>query len=207
MCRTSAQCDRRLARALQKLFLWPVLLMLPLSILFPELAHSMRSDHLAFTRLDVTEGLSQGVVNAVAEDSHGFIWLGTQLGLNRYDGTGFRTYTHNPDITDSLPDDWIWSLLVDQQGQIWVGMDSGGLGRFNERTESFDRFGTLHGDVRAMVQDEEGMIWLASDKLGLGCFDPAAENPESTLRWFTTDNSKLPSNRLRSLHIDAFGIL
>ena len=57
---------------------------------------------LRFERLTIEQGLSQSTANSVVEDDLGFLWIGTQDGLNRYDGYGFKTYRHDPDDPGSL---------------------------------------------------------------------------------------------------------
>ena len=68
--------------------------------------------------------LSDTYVTAMAEDEDGFIWIGTQKGLNRYNGSTYRIYYHHPDSL-SLTSDNIISLLPDTDHRLWVGTYSG----------------------------------------------------------------------------------
>jgi len=65
---------------------------------------------LRFDRISIQQGLSQSSVHVAFQDSRGFMWFGTQDGLNRYDGYTFKTFKPDPDVTTSLSDRWITSL-------------------------------------------------------------------------------------------------
>jgi hypothetical protein len=76
---------------------------------------------LRFERISVEHGLSHSTVNCILQDSKGFMWFGTDDGLNKYDGHSFIVYKHNPDDPQSLSHNQVWSLFEDSSGVLWVG--------------------------------------------------------------------------------------
>ena len=84
---------------------------------------------IRFERITTEHGLSQGTALSILQDSVGFMWLGTQDGLNRYDGYEFRVYKHDPTDPSSLPSNWIEALAEDAAGDLWIGTQ-GGLARW-----------------------------------------------------------------------------
>ena len=90
----------------------------------------LKPRNLLFSRLTPENGLSQAAVSQIVQDRQGFIWIGTQEGLNRYDGKTFKIYEHDAENPGSLSSDWIKTLLVDQQGDLWVGTENGGLNHY-----------------------------------------------------------------------------
>ncbi|MEM8599060.1 MAG: two-component regulator propeller domain-containing protein [Bacteroidota bacterium] len=94
---------------------------------------------MAQANLGVEDGLSHSRVNAIAQDAEGFLWFGTDDGLSRYDGTGFRVYRHDPADPQSLPHSRVSTLYVEDDGSLWVGTQQG-LSRFERRTETFRRY-------------------------------------------------------------------
>ena len=95
---------------------------------------------IRFEHLTTEQGLPQDGVHAIYQDSVGFMWFGTQEGLVRYDGYTFRVYTLDPEDPSSLASGWVWSLVEDRKGDLWVGTDRGGLHRFNRAAETFEQF-------------------------------------------------------------------
>ncbi len=93
-----------------------------------------------FLHLTQEDGLSQNAGLAFLQDSRGFVWIGTQDGLNRYDGHTFTVYKNDPDNPTSLSYNSINALMEDRDGQIWIGTWGGGLNRFDPRTQQFTRF-------------------------------------------------------------------
>jgi len=81
-----------------------------------------------FQQLDSSDGLVQNSVSLIFQDQQGFMWLATQGGLFRFDGYSLRRYTHDPNRSDSLPDDYLVTSLADAgEGRLWVGSSTGGL--------------------------------------------------------------------------------
>ena len=78
-----------------------------------------------FKSMDAREGLSQNTVNAIVEDGGGFMWFGTKDGLNRYDGSGFRIFRHDPSDKSGLCNNFIRALVEDMNGDLWIGTDNG----------------------------------------------------------------------------------
>ena len=136
-------------------------------------------DTIRFHRRGPSEGLSQAVVTDVAQDQNGFMWIGTQEGLNRFDGYGFEVFRHDPQIPSSLSHDWVRALLIDSHGVLWVGTEDGGLNRFNEGDKTFshcsnepsDPDSLSHDRVRAIVEDIDGALWVGTDGGGLNRFE------------------------------------
>ncbi|MGH9598942.1 MAG: ligand-binding sensor domain-containing protein, partial [Terracidiphilus sp.] len=81
-----------------------------------------------FQQLDSADGLAQDSVSLIFQDHKGFMWFATQGGLFRYDGYTLTRYAHDPNRSDSLPDDYLVTSLADAgDGRLWVGSSSGGL--------------------------------------------------------------------------------
>lgn len=94
-----------------------------------------------FSRLDIQQGLSQNTVTALVQDHAGNIWIGTQNGLNRYDGFDVKVYLPGEQST-TISDNFITSLVVDQHGVIWIGTLNG-LNRYDPKQGVFERFAPI----------------------------------------------------------------
>lgn len=124
-----------------------------------------RLAEVLFERIGRDTGLPSDIVTAIAQDRAGFIWVGTPVGLTRFDGYRFRTF--QPDTRDpsSLPDGYINALHVDRRGRLWVGTNNGGVARFIPETESFARYpagpgGLAHPTAYRFSEDGQGNIWV-----------------------------------------------
>ena len=82
-------------------------------------------DNIQFQRMTVEDGLSQSTINAIIQDSKGYIWIGTNDGLDRYDGHEIKSYNPYKDINTQLSSNYITSLGEDSKGYIWVGTNDG----------------------------------------------------------------------------------
>ncbi|MBP7408345.1 MAG: hypothetical protein KA941_06255, partial [Flavobacteriales bacterium] len=80
---------------------------------------------LPFRTLTIKDGLSQGMVNCITQDHHGFMWFATKDGLNRYDGYSFKVFRHDPLDSTSLNNSFVVSLHEDREGRLWVGTTIG----------------------------------------------------------------------------------
>lgn len=130
---------------------------------------SAASTDFWFRHFSVEDGLSSNSVRAIMQDKHGFMWLGTDDGLNRYDGTTIKVYNLNPQGSNNYI-----SSLYDTTDEIWVGTEDG-IYIFDYEMESFERFKVLtaQGDsiksnVNHIVEDRDGNLWLST--VGQGIF-------------------------------------
>src|SRR5690606_34505108 len=125
----------------------------------------------------VDQGLPVPTVTALAQDGAGFIWVGTQGGLARFDGYRFKTFKPDPGNLAALPDSYVWTLHTDVAGRLWIGTIAGGLARVED--EHFivytPKRGGLSGiSVRAIEDDGAGGIWVATEG-GLDHLNAAGE--------------------------------
>ena len=166
-----------------------------------------------FLHLTQEDGLSQNAGLAFLQDSRGFVWIGTQDGLNRYDGHAFTVYKNDPDDPASLSYNSINALLEDRDGHIWIGTWGGGLNRFDPRTQQFTRFQddpenpiSLSSDnVTSMLQDAAGTIWVGTLG-GLDQFDPQTGG-FTHYRSDPDDPTSLSSDAVSTLFEDSRGAL
>src|SRR5947207_14773506 len=94
--------------------------------------------HFQFSRLDISNGLSNNQVNSFFKDQKGFLWVGTMSGLNRYDGYQFRQFRHDLHDTATLSDDFIHDIMEGPEGKLWI-QTRNGFNLYNPVTEKFDR--------------------------------------------------------------------
>jgi len=121
--------------------------------------------NINFDRIGGGEGLSQGVTTRVEQDPEGFIWIGTQEGLNRYDGYRFKNYYHIDGESSSLPHNYIRHILFTVSGQMYVSTD-GGLALYRPEIDAFESIDLgLSGDQRNIyytLEDQERRLWIAT---------------------------------------------
>jgi signal transduction histidine kinase/ligand-binding sensor domain-containing protein/DNA-binding response OmpR family regulator len=103
-----------------------------------------------FQHISLKEGLSQSTVYDIKQDQLGYIWVATADGLNRYDGYKFVVFRHNPKDSLSLPSNMTNSLLLDKNGDLWIGTGLG-LARYNHNLNSFTTFGLSNNGLRMRV--------------------------------------------------------
>src|SRR6185295_5417007 len=99
-----------------------------------------------FTHITVEQGLSQSTVQVILQDHLGVIWIGTEEGLNRYDGYTFAVCKNDPQDAASLPANIITMLFEDRAPRLWVGTATG-LAVFDPRTEAFERMQSIRQRV------------------------------------------------------------
>jgi ligand-binding sensor domain-containing protein/two-component sensor histidine kinase len=134
--------------------------------------------NIRFKHLSVEHGLSQSTVETIVQDRLGFMWFGTEDGLNRFDGYSFTIFKHDPDNPGSISSNNIWCLYVDRKGFLWAGTYAGGLNRFDPKTEVFTRYLNDPSDpssissnrIRAITEDEGGKLWIGTRDGGLNLF-------------------------------------
>lgn len=122
---------------------------------------------IQFEHLDTANGLANPVVTAFAEDGDGFLWVGSQSGLQRWDGYGFQSYKTVLGKVDSLPDDLVQALYTDWRGRLWVGTSSGGMAMYDRGHDHFIRYRSNPNDLNrvnvfAITGDGGHGLWVAS---------------------------------------------
>jgi diguanylate cyclase (GGDEF)-like protein len=152
---------------------------------------------MSFARLGAAQGLSQGAIMSILQDQRGFLWLGTEDGLNRYDGSELRHYLHKRTDPASVPSNYIAALAQDRQGRMWVGTDGGGLAWRDPASGVFRRPLSASGQmlidpmvqIRSMYVDRRQQLWLATRASGLVLIDPEAGTARDFRRDLTDPNS------------------
>ncbi|MDI7922383.1 sensor histidine kinase [Ferirhizobium litorale] len=121
------------------------------------------ADDIRFRRLSLSHGLSQTRVSHIVQDNDGYLWFGTQHGVNRYDGYGFRVFKKEQDQPGSLSGTYIYSLFEARSGTIWVGSDQY-LDAFDKTTETFRHYSidAANPTVIHISEDRQGNLWLST---------------------------------------------
>jgi ligand-binding sensor domain-containing protein/AraC-like DNA-binding protein len=124
------------------------------------------------TAWTIEDGLPQNSILCLIQTRQGYIWLGTQSGLVRFDGMSFRVY--NRWNTEGLKNDRILSLYEDTTGSLWVGTDGGGLSRLKIKESAWALYTTKEGisnnTIRAIAGDSRDNLWIGTDN-GLNHLD------------------------------------
>ena len=167
---------------------------------------------LRFGHLTTAEGLSQEDVHVIHQDSLGFLWFGTEDGLNRYDGNALRVLRPTPFDTTSLGGAWVVGLADDGAGGLWVATETEGLDRYDPRHETFDHLargaatsGSLGShNLWVMLRARDGTLWLGARTEGLTRLDPAT-GVVTTFRHDPSDRESLSDDNIQALVEDEDG--
>ncbi|HEY5612695.1 MAG TPA: two-component regulator propeller domain-containing protein, partial [Lysobacter sp.] len=130
-------------------------------------------------------GLSQNSVTALVQDAQGFVWIGTQGGLHRYDGRNFVAYRHDPGDPASLADSYVTALAIEGERALWIGTYSQDVARLDLVTGEIRRFDTGVQDNRAnrrvlALLPRAGKLWIAT-MAGVEVLDPVTGHRQSVL--------------------------
>lgn len=136
-------------------------------------------DVYQFKNISLKDGLSQSTINAIIQDRYGYMWFGTQDGLNRYDGYDFVVYRNDKNDPTSISDNWIWTIFEDSRGDLWIGTYNGGLNKFDRQHNKFIRYqhnkldtnSLSNNNVISIVEDKSGSLWIGTWGGGLQRFD------------------------------------
>ncbi|RXQ95936.1 sensor histidine kinase [Ancylomarina salipaludis] len=164
---------------------------------------SAQQQHIQFKRLTIYDGLSLSSVYCIFQDSKGFMWFGTEDGLNRYDGQSFTIFRNKSNDANSIAYKWIEQIYEDSNGKLWFA-SQGGLTHFDMKTERFTQFTTLsdpskqisNDTITQLFEDNNKTLWVGT-KNGLNLIDTrqlkVLKNKTSGLNLACRINAFLPS--------------
>jgi len=165
--------------------------------------------NVIFKSITTQEGLSSNDVNCLLQDKLGFIWIGTNNGLNRYDGSEIKVYRNKQNNLNSISDNGIWSIIEDQSGNIWIGTKGGILNKYSPEIEKFEHIKI--GDnkysansITAILEDNQGIIWIGTYSQGLFSYNPKTKKINN-LEYDPKNRSGLSNNFITSLFQDEEG--
>src|SRR5438105_5016253 len=152
-------------------FLFLLLLLAPLFAL-------SQQQPVKFQHLKTDDGLSQSDVLCIFQDSHGFMWFGTEDGLNKYDGYNFTVYKNDPKKNNSLSNSYINDIVEDNDSNLWIATLDGGLNKYDRQKDEFIHFKHDPKDpnsisdnyISCLVKDSKGNIWIGTSN-GVNVFD------------------------------------
>ncbi len=105
-----------------------------------------QSKNLIFNNINIEQGISQSTIEAIFQDSEGYLWLGTNDGLNRYNGYEFKIYNYE-EYQNSISHNGITDITEDKYGNIWVNTVSG-VNKINKKTEKISNYTELNGKIK-----------------------------------------------------------
>ncbi len=131
--------------------------------------------------ISLDDGLSQSTVYAIEQDKFGFMWFGTQDGLNRYDGYNIEVFKHTPGDTNTVADITILSLCCDSDSNLWIGTMRNGISIYSTDDSKFTHLQHIPDDstslsdnfVNRIYEDKLGNIWIGTFNKGLNVISTA----------------------------------
>jgi signal transduction histidine kinase/ligand-binding sensor domain-containing protein/DNA-binding response OmpR family regulator len=168
-----------------------------------------QNQSLKFEHISTAEGISQININCIIQDSHGFMWVGTRNGLNRYDGYKFIIYRYDSMNDNTVSNNMITDVVEAKDGNIWIATQSG-LNMYERKTGRFIRY--MHDDhnpnsianniINKLAFDSEGKLWVATQNGGLECMDLKTKVFQHHLH-SATDANSIGDNNVRTVFEDS----
>lgn len=186
-----------------------------LSVLFVILTNTVfvcgyGQSQLIFKSIDQSSGLSNERVSCIVKEKNGFVWIGTENGLNRFDGNKIKIYNKQ---NSTISANEISHLLIDRKGKIWIATLRGGLNLYYPSEDKFVAYKNRINDIstipsneiNTIFEDSKGVIWLGT-KNGLSFFDER-KNTFKTYKFQNKNSKSISHNDVRSIYEDANEIL
>ena len=168
-------------------------------------------DRINFNNLFTEDGLTSNLITDIYQDSIGYMWIGTENGLNQYDGNIVVQYKYENGNENSLTSTRITSINEDASGNIWVGTDSGlNIINRNEnkvtRIEANGEFCNVLSDyiITSIYRDSNGTMWVGTTN-GLNRYD---EKNNKFIKYYSDEtNTSITDNYITDIEEDSFGYL
>lgn len=130
-----------------------------------------QNQSVKFKHLSIEDGISQSSVYSIYQDNLGFVWLGTEDGLNKFDGYRFHIYRNDPSNLHSISYNYVKGILQDRSGILWFCTSGGGINKYDIETDQFTRYLHHPSDanslssnyVNTIFEDQFGDIWIGTD--------------------------------------------
>ena len=130
------------------------------------ITYAQDNQQMIFQQVGEKDGLSNSIVNSIAKDRQGFMWIATFDGLNKYDGTHFTSFRNNRKQPTSISQNTVHAVCVDVNDDIWCATQSG-ISHFRKQTQSFDNYFPEPDEANAtfsdILCDAKGMIWCTGN--------------------------------------------
>lgn len=163
------------------------------------------SQQFSFRHLTLADGLSNSHVNCIIQDHNGFIWIGTENGLNKYNGYDFSAYFANPNDSTALLSDEVFALLEDTSNNLWIGTFRG-LYKYNPSNDNFIQVPLHPTDnniskkpVLKLQEHDENHIWIATSGNGVLLYN-TKNKTYKTYRPSSSGATQLSSRYTLSVH-------
>lgn len=170
--------------------------------------------NLYFKHLSVENGLSQSTVRSIFQDKLGFMWFGTDIGINKYDGADFTVYKYNAADPNGIPSNYVVDIFEDSFGVLWIATGYAGLCRFDREREVFityvnkpdDSSSISNNSIRAIYEDSKKNLWIGTAGGGLNLYN---RQSDSFIHFYhdSLNNSDIGSNYISSIAEDKNGFL
>jgi signal transduction histidine kinase/ligand-binding sensor domain-containing protein len=168
-----------------------------------------QKQNLKFDHLTTLDGLSQSNVLCILQDSRGFMWFGTEDGLNKYDGYNFTVYKNDPKKNNTLSNNYINDIVEDNDGDLWIATSEGGLNKYNRQKDEFIHYKydpenptSISNDfVSCLLKDSKGNIWAGTGD-GVSVF---VRKNNRFIRYLRNenDNNSISDNSVTAIYEDS----
>jgi ligand-binding sensor domain-containing protein/signal transduction histidine kinase len=173
-----------------------------------------QTQNLKFEGISIEQGLSQNTVNCIFQDSHGFLWFGTQDGLNKFDGYKFTVFKNDPSDSTSPSDNNFLYITEDNYGDLWCGTELGGMNKYDYSTGKFIHYShdpknpnsISYDYISVIYRDKKGIFWIGTQTGGLNKFDPKTKIFHH-YKYDQSDSNSLSNNTIYSICEDTEGFL
>ncbi len=165
-----------------------------------------------FGHLTITDGLSQSSIYSIYQDSQGYMWFGTEEGLNEYNGYDFKIYTPQFDDSLSISSNSIYTITEDDNQNIWIGTYGGGLNKLDRDSGAFFHFmhnpqdnnSVSSNNIWLLYFDSQGILWILTDGAGCDAYNPVT-NQFIHYRHSETDPGSISDNHVYAIVEDHLG--
>lgn len=170
--------------------------------------------NIRFNNITIKNGLSHDNVYTIMQDNTGYMWIGTQNGLDQYDGYNFRTFYHDSNDSCSLISANFGKLFLDSKNRIWIGTYRGGLSCYSPQERKITNYTHDPKDstslsrnlIRGFIEDKSGRLWVATSKGGLNLFNEK-QNNFTRFQNKPNDENSICSDNVNALQIDKNGYI
>lgn len=175
-------CDNKTAAlVIKKLFVFLVLFSWAIN---PAMSQTIQYN---FTHYTIEDGLADNHCYSAIQDTFGYLWIATENGLSRFDGHEFKNYRYDESDTLSINGNWVRSVILDKNQNLWAGNMRGGINFYATEKDGFYHFEPNYKDssdlsiteITRIYCDSEGDIWFGTFRKGFGCFHPDEKTFES----------------------------